>query len=52
MGETEDIKPIIVSSAPVAWAKRGKTGFFEMVVENIAKKPINERCQMSRRSDS
>jgi hypothetical protein len=31
------------SLAPKACENRGSTGFFERVVEKIAKKPINER---------
>ena len=30
-------------SAPIACEKRGSTGFFEMVVENIEKKPSRKR---------
>jgi len=41
-GEKAAINPITVSFAPIACEKRGSTGFFEIVVEKIAKNPIRE----------
>jgi len=41
-GETAEISPIVASPAPRAWTKRGKTGFFDIVVEKIAKNPIRQ----------
>ena len=42
-GEKAEIKPIIISFPPKAWIYKGSTGLLEIVVENIAKKPIKER---------
>ncbi len=42
-GENAAIRPMTVLSAPIACEKRGSTGFFEMVVENIEKKPSRKR---------
>ena len=42
-GEKAAISPMIESSAPSDCAKRGNTGFFEMVVEKMAKNPRRKR---------
>jgi hypothetical protein len=42
-GDTAATSPTTVSSAPIAWEKSGNTGFFDKVVENIAKKPSRNR---------
>jgi len=42
-GENAEIKPMIISLPPNALTYSGNTGLFEMVVENIAKKPINDK---------
>jgi hypothetical protein len=42
-GETAAINPITASSAPSACEKRGNTGFFEIVVEKIAKNPSRHK---------
>jgi hypothetical protein len=49
-GETAAISPITASSAPSACEKSDSTGFFEIVVENIAKKPSRNRYQTMLRS--
>ena len=36
--------------SPIACEKRGSTGFFEIVVENIAKKPSRDRYKTILRS--
>jgi hypothetical protein len=42
-GENAAMRPITVLSAPIACENRGRTGFLEIVVENIAKKPSRKR---------
>jgi len=42
-GEKAEIRPIIIAVPPSAWTYSGRTGDLEIVVENIAKNPINER---------
>lgn len=42
-GEKAEIRPIIISFPPSALIYNGRTGDFEIVVENIAKNPIKER---------
>jgi hypothetical protein len=42
-GEKAAIRPMTVSSAPSACVKSGRTGFFEIVVEKIAKNPSREK---------
>ena len=42
-GENVAMSPIMASLAPSAWENRGKTGFFEMVVEKMAKNPSRDR---------
>ena len=49
-GETAATRPMTMSLAPRACENRGRTGFFESVVEKIAKKPIRERMYIARRS--
>ena len=49
-GETAATRPMTTSPAPRACENRGSTGFFEMVVEKIAKKPITKRVYTARRS--
>jgi hypothetical protein len=49
-GETAAMRPMIASPAPRACEKRGSTGFFESVVEKMAKKPIRERIYIDYRS--
>jgi hypothetical protein len=46
-GEIAAITPIIDSSPPIADINKGKTGFFEIVVEKIAKKPIVHKNQIA-----
>jgi hypothetical protein len=41
-GEIADIRPTTASFDPIDCIKRGSTGFFEIVVEKIAKKPKRE----------
>lgn len=41
-GDIAEIRPITASLDPIDCIKRGSTGFFEMVVEKIAKKPRRE----------
>jgi len=42
-GENAAMRPITVLSAPIAFEKRGSTGFLEIVVEKIAKNPSRKR---------
>jgi len=42
-GERAAINPIIASFAPRAFENRERTGFLDIVVENIAKNPITDR---------
>lgn len=42
-GEKAEIRPIIIADPPRALTYNGRTGDFEIVVENIAKNPIKER---------
>jgi hypothetical protein len=45
-GDIADISPIRASFAPREDAYRGRTGFLEIVVENIARNPITESWMM------
>ncbi len=42
-GDIAEMIPITSGDPPIAPTKRGRTGFFDMVVLNIPKKPISER---------
>jgi hypothetical protein len=42
-GDTAAMSPMSASPEPSDWAKRGRTGFLEMVVEKMAKNPRIER---------
>ena len=49
-GETAATRPTTASPAPRACEKRGSTGFFAIVVENMAKKPIAKKTYAARLS--